>query len=64
MIVGHVLGLPVEESVLQLAPAGAAIVTAVTIAVRTMLDRLQPSGRPRKARRGSTRQASRLGRRR
>ena len=40
MIVGHVLGLPVEESVLQLAPAGAAIATALTIAARTVLDRL------------------------
>jgi hypothetical protein len=52
VIVAHVLGLPVEESVLQLAPAGAAIVTAVTIAVRTSLDRLRLSGRLRKARRG------------
>ena len=34
MIVAHVLGLPVEESVLQLAPAGAAIVTALAIAAR------------------------------
>ncbi len=40
VIVGHVLGIPVEESVLQLAPAGAAILTAVGIAVRTTLDRL------------------------
>jgi hypothetical protein len=47
VIVGHVLGLPVEESVLQLAPAGAAIATALTIAARTVLDRLRPSGRPR-----------------
>jgi hypothetical protein len=44
MIVAHVLGLPVEESVLQLAPAGAAILTAVTIAVRTTLDRLRSTG--------------------
>jgi hypothetical protein len=46
VIVAHVLGLPVEESMLQLAPAGAAIATAVTIAVRRTLDRLRPSGRP------------------
>jgi hypothetical protein len=46
VIIAHVLGLPVEESVLQLAPAGAAIVTAVTVAVRTTLDRLRRSGRP------------------
>ena len=36
MIVGHIMGLPIEESVLQLAPAGAA--AAVTVyAVRTKL---------------------------
>ena len=41
MIVGHVMGLPVEESVLALAPAGAATVTAVALAARTTLDRLR-----------------------
>ncbi len=41
MILGHIIGIPVEESVLQLAPAGAAIVTAVAIAGRTGLDRLR-----------------------
>jgi hypothetical protein len=40
MIVAHVMGIPIEESVLQLAPAGVAIVTAVAIAARTTLDRL------------------------
>ena len=34
MIVAHIMGIPVEESVLQLAPAGAAMVTAVAIAGR------------------------------
>ena len=29
MMVAHIMGIPVEESVLQFAPAGAAIVTAV-----------------------------------
>jgi hypothetical protein len=48
VIVAHVLGLPVEESVVQLAPAGAAIVTAATIAARTTLHRLRPNGRPRR----------------
>jgi hypothetical protein len=48
VIIAHVLGLPVEESVLQLAPAGAAIVTAVTIALRTTVDRLRPSRRARR----------------
>jgi hypothetical protein len=41
VIVAHVLGLPIEESVLQLAPAGAAIVTAAMIAGRAALDRLR-----------------------
>jgi hypothetical protein len=41
MIVAHIMGLPIEESVLQLAPAGAAIVTVVVVGVRTTLDRLR-----------------------
>ena len=40
MILGHVMGLPVEESVLQLAPAGAATVTMLALAGRTALGRL------------------------
>ena len=40
MIVAHIIGLPIEESVLELVPAGAALVTAVAIAGRTTLDRL------------------------
>jgi hypothetical protein len=41
MIVAHIMGIPVEESVLQLVPAGAAVVTAVWIAGRTSLRRLR-----------------------
>ena len=41
MIIAHVMGIPVEESVLQLAPAGAAVVTAVAIAGRASLGRLR-----------------------
>jgi hypothetical protein len=41
MIVAHVMGLPVEEGVLQLVPAGAAIVTAAALAGRTTLRRLR-----------------------
>jgi hypothetical protein len=37
----HVSGIPVEETLLQLAPAGAAIVTVVAIAGRTQLDRMR-----------------------
>ena len=41
MIVAYIIGIPVEESVLQLAPAGAAMVTAVAIAGRASLGRLR-----------------------
>ena len=40
MMLAHIMGIPVEESVLQLVPAGAATVTAVAIASRTRLTRL------------------------
>ncbi len=40
MIVAHIMGIPVEESVLQLAPAGAATVTVIAIAGRMTLGRL------------------------
>jgi len=39
VILGHVMGLPVEESVLQLASAGAAI-TAAAVAGRATLGRM------------------------
>jgi len=41
MIVAHIMGIPVEETALQFAPTGAAIVTAVAIAGRTGLGRLR-----------------------
>ncbi|MDP9256955.1 MAG: hypothetical protein M3Q31_10425 [Actinomycetota bacterium] len=41
MIVAHIMGIPVEESVLQLVPAGAATVTAVWMAGRTSLRQLR-----------------------
>jgi hypothetical protein len=41
VIVAHITGIPVEESVLQLAPAGAAIVTALAVAGRTRIERLR-----------------------
>jgi hypothetical protein len=40
-MLAHVMGIPVEESVLQLAPAGAVTVTLVAIAGRTWLGRLR-----------------------
>jgi len=44
VIVAHIMGLPIEESVLQLAPAGAATVTAVAFTARAALDRLRRRG--------------------
>jgi hypothetical protein len=40
VILAHIMGIPVEEAVLQLAPVGAATVTVVAIAGRTRLGRL------------------------
>jgi len=41
MIVGHVMGLPVEESIAQLAPAGAATMTALAFAARVAIGRVK-----------------------
>jgi hypothetical protein len=49
MILAHVAGIPVEESVLQLAPAGAAILAAIAIASRASLRRVRRQLRPRLA---------------
>jgi hypothetical protein len=40
MIVAHLAGLPIEESIIQLAPAGTVTVTAVAIAGRAALRRI------------------------
>jgi hypothetical protein len=40
MIAGHVMGLPIEETFIQLAPAGAATVTVVAYTSRARLARL------------------------
>jgi hypothetical protein len=40
VIIAHVAGLPLEESVVQLAPAGAATVTLVALVGRATLERL------------------------
>ena len=39
-MVAHIIGIPVEESVLQLTPAGAATLTVVAIASRARLSRV------------------------
>lgn len=41
MIVGHVMGIPVEETVLQFVSAGAVSVTALAIGGRVLLQRLR-----------------------
>jgi hypothetical protein len=41
MMLAHVMGIPVEETVLQLIPAGSALVTVVWITGRTSLHRLR-----------------------
>jgi hypothetical protein len=47
VIVAHIMGIPVEESVLQLAPAGAALLTAVAIVGRATVDRVRRRGTAR-----------------
>jgi hypothetical protein len=37
MIVGHVMGLPIEESLLPILPAGAAVVSALAVLARSRL---------------------------
>jgi hypothetical protein len=46
-VIAHIMGIPVEESALQLAPAGAAVATALAIAVRTSIERLRRLSRRR-----------------
>jgi hypothetical protein len=41
MLLGHIMGIPVEESVLQMAPAGAVTLTAFAIAGRRLVNRLR-----------------------
>jgi hypothetical protein len=47
VIVAHIMGLPIEEGLLPLVPAGAAIVTAAVVVGRSTFGRLR-----RLARRG------------
>ena len=46
-MVAHIMGIPIEESLLPLVPAGAAIVTAAAVVGRSAFGRLR-----RLARRG------------
>ena len=41
MIVGHVQGIPIEESLFQLAPAAAAMLTVVAVVGRAGVDRVK-----------------------
>jgi hypothetical protein len=40
-VIAHIIGIPIEEGVMQLAPAGVAMMTAVAIAGRTGLGRVR-----------------------
>ena len=40
-MIAHIVGLPVDESVLQLVPAGAAMMTLVAVASQNALDRMR-----------------------
>ena len=40
-VIAHITGLPVEESVLQLVPAGAAMMVLVAVATRNALDHIR-----------------------
>ena len=40
-MLAHIMGMPIEETVLQFAPAGAVMVTAFAIAGRRLLNRLK-----------------------
>jgi len=40
VILAHIMGIPVEESILQFGPAGAVIVSAAAIAGRAKLGRM------------------------
>jgi hypothetical protein len=40
MTFGHLMGIPVEESALALAPAGAAIVTGLAVVARSTAGRI------------------------
>jgi hypothetical protein len=41
MIVGHVIGLPIEETVLPFVPAAAVVVSAAVVAGRMRLRRMR-----------------------
>jgi nucleotide-binding universal stress UspA family protein len=40
MMVAHIMGIPAEETLLQLAPAGAAMLTALAVAGHVRIERL------------------------
>jgi hypothetical protein len=59
VIVAHVGGVPVEETLLQLAPAGAAIVSCVAVLARSTAGRIV--GRLRHRRAGGTKDSWSVG---
>jgi hypothetical protein len=45
VIVAHIMGIPVEESIMQLVPVGATVVTAVAVLGRALGVRFRRGGR-------------------
>jgi hypothetical protein len=41
MMLAHIMGVPAEETLLQLAPAGAAMVAALALSWRSRVERLK-----------------------
>jgi hypothetical protein len=41
MIVGHIIGLPIEETVLQLVPTAAVVVSVLAVAGRVRVKRMR-----------------------
>jgi uncharacterized membrane protein AbrB (regulator of aidB expression) len=41
VIVAHIMGIPVEETVLQFAPGGVATITVLAVAGRQLLSRMR-----------------------
>ena len=48
-MIAHIVGIPIEESVLQLVPAAAAMMTAIVVAGRMRLGRIRRRVRHRSA---------------
>jgi hypothetical protein len=52
MIVAHVMGVPIEESLLQLMPAAAVLAAATGVALRSSFERARRNGAGKHVERG------------